>query len=59
MWNMNILDYYDTPIDKAYRYHIDDLIPSYDNSINVPENLISIPIFKGLGYSITYNKKIK
>ena len=59
MWNMNILDYYDTPTDKAYRYHIDDLIPSYDNSINVPENLISIPIFKGLGYSITYNKKNK
>ena len=56
MWNMNIYDYDDTSLDKAYRYHVDNYIPSYNNIVNYPENIISIPIYKGLGYKISYNK---
>ena len=59
MWNMDILDYLDTPLDKAYNYHIDNLLPTYDTCNDYPENTIAIPIFKGLGYSISYNKTNK
>ena len=56
MWQMSIIDYDDTAMDKAYRYHFDNLVPNYDNTIQKPHNAISIPIYKGLGYNIAYNK---
>ena len=56
MWEFDIIDYDDTAMDKAYRYHFDNVLPNYDNIVNKPQNSISIPIYKGLGYKITYNK---
>ena len=56
MWQMTHVDYYDTPMDKAYKYHPDNLLPNYDNYIIKPHNTIAIPIYKGLGFNIVYNK---
>ena len=56
MWDLTHVDYDNNNMDKAYKYHMDNLIPNYDNNILKPHNIISVPIYKGLGYSITYNK---
>ena len=56
MWDLTHIDYDDNPMDKAYKYHMDNHLPNYDNKIIKPHNTIAIPIYKGLGYSITYNK---
>ena len=57
MWDLTHIDYDNNNMDKAYKYHMDNLVPNYDNTIIKPHNTIAIPIYKGLGYSITYNKK--
>ena len=59
IWNMNFDSYEDTPYDKSFNLHLEDLLPNFDNDIVKPENIISIPIYKGLGYNITYNKSIQ
>ena len=56
MWDLTHVDYDDNAMDKAYKYHMDNHLPNYDNKIIKPHNTIAIPIYKGLGYSITYNK---
>ena len=56
MWNMIYPDYDDQPYEKAYNYHIDNALPNLDNDQLVPLDIISFPIYKGLGYNITYNK---
>ena len=64
MWAMTHVDYYDTPMDKAYKYHIDNRLPNFDNwdyqgreNTMKPLNSISIPLYKGLGYNIEYDKE--
>ena len=57
MWDLTHVDYDDNNMDKAYKYHMDNHLPNYDNDINKPHNTIAIPIYKGLGYSITYDKQ--
>ena len=56
MWDLTHIDYDDNNMDKAYKYHMDNLVPNYDNIINKPHNTIAIPIYKGLGFSILYDK---
>jgi hypothetical protein len=56
MWDLTHIDYDNNNMDKAYKYHMDNHLPNYDNTINKPHNTIAIPIYKGLGYSITYDK---
>lgn len=56
MWDLTHIDYDDNAMDKAYKYHMDNHLPNYDNEILKPHNTIAIPIYKGLGYSITYSK---
>ena len=56
MWDLTHIDYDDNAMDKAYKYHMDNHLPNYDNTILKPHNTIAIPIYKGLGYTITYNK---
>ena len=56
MWDLTHLDYDDSNMDKAYKYHVDNLLPNYDNMINKPHNVITVPIYKGLGYNIVYDK---
>ena len=56
MWDLTHIDYDDNAMDKAYKYHLDNHLPNYDNGIIKPQNTIAISIYKGLGYSITYNK---
>jgi hypothetical protein len=55
MWDLTHIDYDNNNMDKAYKYHMDNHLPNYDNTIIKPHNTIAIPIYKGLGYSITYN----
>ena len=43
-------------MDNAYKSHLDNIIHNYDNDIKKQQNIITVPIFKGLGYSITYDK---
>ena len=63
MWAMTHIDYYDTAMDKAYKYHVDNRLPNFDNwdyqgreNTMKPLNTISIPLYKGLGYNIEYDK---
>ena len=64
MWTLTHIDYYDNPLDKAYNFHVDNMLPNYDSfaflfeppAIIKPQNSISIPIYKGLGYNILYSK---
>jgi hypothetical protein len=48
MWNLNKIDYDDDNMEKGYKFHNDNQIPNYDNSLIRPQNLISVPIYKGL-----------
>ena len=57
MWNLNKIDYDDDNMEKGYKFHNDNQLPNYDNSLIRPQNIISVPIYKGLGYSITYSKE--
>ena len=56
MWDLTHIDYDDNNMDKAYKYHNDNQLPNYDNRYIKPLNSIAVPIYKGLGYSISYNK---
>ena len=56
MWDLTHVDYDDSNMVKAHPYHMDNHLPNYDTGIIKPHNTIAIPIYKGLGYSITYNK---
>lgn len=56
MWDLTHVDYDDNNMDKAYKYHMDNLVPNYDNGIVKPHNIIAVPIYKGLGYNIVYDK---
>ena len=56
MWQLNMEpDYWDDSFYKGYPWHLDDCIPNLDNSITKPHDLIAFPIYKGLGYNITYD----
>ena len=58
MWQLTMEDdYWDDSFYKGYPWHLDDCIPNLDNPINKPHDLIAFPIFKGLGYSISYSKE--
>ena len=56
MWDLTHIDYDNNNMDKAYKYHMDNHVPNYDNTIIKPQNTIAIPIYKGLGFSILYDK---
>ena len=56
MWQLTHIDYDDNAMDKAYKYHVDNVLPNYDTKIFKPQNTIAVPIYKGLGYNIVYNK---
>ena len=56
MWDLTHIDYDDNNMDKAYKYHMDNHLPNYDNEIIKPHNTIAIPIYKGLGFSILYDQ---
>ena len=58
MWQLTMEeDYNDDSFYKGYPYHLDDCIPNLDNPIIKPHDLIAFPIFKGLGYNITYSNE--
>ena len=58
MWQLTMEeDYSDDSFYKGYPYHLDDCIPNLDNPINKPHDLIAFPIFKGLGYNISYSNE--
>ena len=57
MWQLTMEeDYYDDSFYKGYPWHLDDCIPNLDNTILKPHDLIAFPIYKGLGYNISYSK---
>ena len=58
MWQLTHVDYYDDAMDKAYKYHVDNFLPNYDNFKDKPLNSIAIPLYKGLGYNIVYDKNV-
>ena len=57
MWQLTMeTDYWDDDsFYKGYPFHLDDNIPNLDNSNTKPHDLIAFPIYKGLGYNITYD----
>ena len=56
MWQLNMEpDYWDDSFYKGYPWHLDDCIPNLDNANTKPHDLIAFPIYKGLGYNITYS----
>ena len=62
MWDLTHYDYDDNPMDKAYKYHMDNCLPGIDYgpvqnpSRYKPHNVIAQPIYKGLGFNISYSK---
>jgi hypothetical protein len=56
MWQLDLWDYYDDQFWKGYPFHMDDCIPNLDNEIRKPHDIIAFPIFKGLGYNLTYDR---
>ena len=58
MWQLTHIDYYDNAMDKAYKYHVDNQLPNYDNFKDKPLNTIAVPLYKGLGYNIVYDKNV-
>jgi len=56
MWDLTHYDYDDNQFDKAYKYHMDNNLPHLEHQTTRPDNLISFPLFKGLGYSMVYDK---
>ena len=59
MWTMNSYEYEDNPCNKAYRGIMDNWLPNIDNAIKKTSNTIVVPIYKGLGYNITYDSNNK
>ena len=58
MWQLTMeSDYWDDSFYKGYPWHLDDCIPNLDNGNTKPHDLIAFPIYKGLGYSITYDNQ--
>jgi len=55
MWDLTHYDYDDNQFDKAYKYHMDNNLPHLGHSNTRPDNLISFPLYKGLGYSMVYD----
>ena len=55
MWQLNIDGYSDDEFWKGYPWHLDDCIPNLDNGITKPHDIIAFPIFKGLGFNISYS----
>jgi len=56
MWDLTHYDYDDNQFDKAYKYHMDNNLPHLGHSNTRPDNLIAFPLYKGLGYSMVYDK---
>jgi len=56
MWDLTHYDYDDNQFDKAYKYHMDNNLPHLGHGNTRPDNLIAFPLFKGLGYSMVYDK---
>ena len=59
LWQLGLEDHWDDPFYKGYPFHLDDCIPNLDNPISKPHDIIAFPIYKGLGYSITYDNTYK
>ena len=59
MWQLDMgkPDYYDDSFWKGYPFHMDDCIPNFDNGNTKPHDLIAFPIFKGIGYNISYSNE--
>ncbi|KAG9397478.1 protein of unknown function UPF0086 [Carpediemonas membranifera] len=55
MWDMTHYDYSSTPYAQGYPYTIDNLLPNANNGIYKPHNIVSWPIWKGVGFSVTYD----
>eukprot|EP01105_Mastigella_eilhardi_P019189 TRINITY_DN44_c0_g2_i1.p1 TRINITY_DN44_c0_g2~~TRINITY_DN44_c0_g2_i1.p1 ORF type:complete len:2522 (-),score=650.58 TRINITY_DN44_c0_g2_i1:100-7614(-) len=55
MWDLTHYDYDDNKFDKAYKYHMDNNLPHLGASIPKTDNMIAFPLFKGLGYTMTYS----
>ena len=53
MWALKA--YEDSNLVKGQGEH-DNFLPNYDNNVFALRNIISFPIYKGLGYNISYDK---
>src|SRR5690606_17870005 len=56
MWDLTHYDYDDNAFDKAYKYHMDNNLPSLDKNHRKPHNPTAQPIRKGFGFEIVYDK---
>eukprot|EP01107_Rhizomastix_libera_P001783 TRINITY_DN12_c0_g1_i1.p1 TRINITY_DN12_c0_g1~~TRINITY_DN12_c0_g1_i1.p1 ORF type:complete len:2397 (-),score=564.07 TRINITY_DN12_c0_g1_i1:64-7254(-) len=57
MWDITERDHEDTPFDKGSPWHLDNNVPGLDG-LDRPHNLIAFPLFKGLGYQMTYSSSL-
>ena len=55
-WQLTLPDHYDDQFYKGYPWHLDDCIPNLDNSIIKPHDIIAFPLYKGVGYNLTYDR---
>ena len=55
-WQLTLPDHSDDQFYKGYPWHLDDCIPNLDNSIIKPHDIIAFPLYKGVGYNLTYDR---
>lgn len=62
MWDLTHKFYEDNPMDKAFKYHLDNCLPGIEygppqNPSKIkPHNIIAFAVWKGFGFQIWYDK---
>ena len=58
MWALNVSSYDDNVFDYGYNYQFDNRLPSVDTGLLKPQNIVSYPIFAGVGYACSYSSSL-
>ena len=58
MWALTHESYDDNVFDYGYNYQFDNRLPSVDTGLLKPQNIVSYPIFAGVGYQCSYSNSL-
>eukprot|EP00727_Mastigamoeba_balamuthi_P008163 m51a1_g3968 hypothetical protein (2678) ;mRNA; f:391552-403554 len=57
MWAMAVPDYEDTTMNKAFKFHMDNVLPRIGNrEVRRPESMVAVSLYKGFnGYTLDFS----
>ena len=58
MWGLSVPSYDDNVFDYGYNYQFDNRLPNVDTGLLKPQNIVSYPVFNGLGYACQYSASL-